>query len=124
MGERYGYLESSGERRRACSTTQLYPGNTLPVGTYLYLRQGYSVFAEGLHNCLLGGEPRCQVSAGPRMPLCVLELSLTEDPLRQTGATFESRLDPIDLDQIDADSTSRPQVHRYSTVTVFARLRG
>lgn len=125
MGERDGYLQPSRERGGRRPSAQLYLGGTLTIDEYLYLRQGYSLLTQSLDDCFLGGEPRCQMPAGPVMAGRVREFPLTEDPLGQTGAPTERRLDSIDLDQVDADSTiSGHRLHGYSTVTVLARLRG
>lgn len=125
MGERDRYLQPSRERKGRRPSTQLDLRGALAIGAYLYLRQRYPLLAESLDHCLLGGEPRRQMPAGPGTTGRVREFPLTEDPLGQTGAPTERRLDSIDLDQVDADSTiSGHRLHGYSTVTVLARLRG
>ena len=41
--------------------------------------------------------------------------------LFEAGMTLQRPLEPLDLDQIE---TYQGRLHAYSTVTVFARLRG
>ena len=72
--------------------------------------------AERLGDRLLGAEARRQVLTRPRARRGVLAFGGGEQPVREPRPAFERTLEPVDLEQVQADG--------HSTVTVLARLRG
>jgi len=70
--------------------------------------------AQRLDHGLLGGEAGGEVAAGTSPIGGVGDLVRGEEPLGQTGATLEGTLDPLDLDQVDADAGSH---HDYFSPT-------
>jgi hypothetical protein len=61
--------------------------------------------AKRLHDRLLRGEAGRQVTAGPRPLAGIAQLRLGEDAVGQAGMAAQRPLEPLDLEQVDADPT-------------------
>jgi hypothetical protein len=104
MGQRDHHLTPPRRRRRTTAEPhrRRLAGNDLDVA-----RAEAAGQPERLDDRLLGGKTGGEVAPRSRAPRGVFELAVGEEPLRQPRPARQRALDPLDLDQVDADSGHR-----------------
>src|SRR5262245_41110835 len=79
-------------------------GGWVPVSPLdLDVAEAEAADAERLQRRLLGGEPGGEVWTGPPARACIGELAGPEHALGERRTTLERPLEPLDLEQVDAD---------------------
>ncbi len=119
MRERDLELDAAPAGQGGGATVQPQPWRIAIAAGDLDLAQRQRSAAQRLQRGLLGGEASREMASRPMLRACIGQLAVREQPFGEPGPAFERPLEPSDLEQIDPD----PGGH-YSTVTVFARLRG
>jgi hypothetical protein len=115
VGERDldGHPERSGPLARAAA--QAHTGRLVTAAGHLDLARRPGLERQRLGDRLLRAEPGGEVHRGAGTRLRVRTLAGREQAVLQIGPARQSALQPVDLEEVDAD---------HSTVTVLARLRG